>query len=366
MKRQKDENRPIRVREKKLPIRNSFNAALRGLGNPELDLYTAVAQINGVERALAEFAARLCYNSTLKMGSSENFIKKVLTSGHLSVIEHPSMAFPVVLMNGSFLADNPNERIRMLSINRFFTVAYGYNCGNMRSWFEYLSRVAYRPEFEFFIPIIPEAFSTEALISEIEVSKISIVNDVYCPSYLGSDMGMHNSHLLSVNLGNLGVSTPGDLNKGKWARYSFLIENVSRALTHQFARHRGASISQESQRYVDSRNAKFITPPNIDAVEAGKMEDFYRQSIQMYEWLREDGLRKEDARYVLPSAIATRLVASFDYRELLHFLRVRCARDAQWEIRRLARTMAWQAFITFPTPDLEQLVKEFEIDGFEY
>ena len=68
-------------------------------------------------------------------------------------------------------------------------------------------------------------------------------------------------------------------------------------------------------------------------------------------------MKKEDARFVLPMAIHTRMVVSFDKKELLHFLKVRCAKDAQWEIRGVAEKMAMQAMLATQQPELVQFVE---------
>jgi thymidylate synthase (FAD) len=116
-------------------------------------------------------------------------------------------------------------------------------------------------------------------------------------------------------------------------------------------RHRLASYSQESQRYVDMRDPEFIIPPSIrDNSEAnrawaehmGRVQEAYRQ-------LRQLGVRKEDARFVLPNAVATRIVVTMNFRTLRHFFSVRCHRAAQWEIRDLALEMLRQVHTLAPS-----------------
>jgi len=116
---------------------------------------------------------------------------------------------------------------------------------------------------------------------------------------------------------------------------SFEISGISRACSHQLVRHRLASYSQESQRYVDMSDPEWALPADLmeseEAMEvwqafAGEVKDAYRA-------LRELGIRKEDARFVLPNAAATRIIVTMNFRELLHFFRIRISRAAQWEIR---------------------------------
>lgn len=124
------------------------------------------------------------------------------------------------------------------------------------------------------------------------------------------------------------------------ASFTFAIEGVSRALSHQLVRHRIASYSQKSQRYVEEGGFSYIIPPSV-AASPGARRLFVEQMAHIreaYQRLREI-VPKEDARYVLPNACETRLVVTMNARSLLHFFRVRCCRRAQWEIRHLAEKM---------------------------
>ncbi|MGD2104627.1 MAG: FAD-dependent thymidylate synthase [Anaerolineae bacterium] len=119
------------------------------------------------------------------------------------------------------------------------------------------------------------------------------------------------------------------------ASASFEISGISRACSHQLVRHRLASYSQESQRYVEMSDPEWALPPYVlDDDEAVEIwADFSEEVKNAYEALRELGIRKEDARFVLPNAAATRIIVSMNFRELLHFFRIRISRAAQWEIR---------------------------------
>ncbi len=126
------------------------------------------------------------------------------------------------------------------------------------------------------------------------------------------------------------------------ASFTFGIEGISRACTHQLVRHRVASYSQQSQRYV-SHKERFtaITPPSI--AEHPDLENRYNALLeeihQVYRELLEAGIPAEDARFVLPNAAETKIVATMNARELHHFFNLRCCRRAQWEIRAMAREM---------------------------
>ena len=133
------------------------------------------------------------------------------------------------------------------------------------------------------------------------------------------------------------------------AVYTFEIKGVSRALTHQLVRHRVASYSQQSQRYVSMDGADYIRPESIDrcldpATPDGcpmniEYENTIRRCFETYRKMIEVGIPEEDARYVLPNACCTNIIVTMNARELLHFFSLRCCERAQWEIRMMANRM---------------------------
>ena len=137
----------------------------------------------------------------------------------------------------------------------------------------------------------------------------------------------------------------GHLSTLEHVSFTFAVEGVSRVLTHQLVRHRIASYSQQSQRYVEEHNFEFIVPPSVDADPVAK-EQFValmEQIRQVYDHLTERGIPKEDARYCLANATETKIVITMNARALLHFFTLRCCRRAQWEIRRMADLMLIEA-----------------------
>jgi thymidylate synthase (FAD) len=134
------------------------------------------------------------------------------------------------------------------------------------------------------------------------------------------------------------------------ASVTFEISGISRACSHQLVRHRIASYSQESQRYVDMREVELVVPPSVaDNPEARAVwDEFMEQVGETYRRLRALGVRKEDARFVLPNATATRIVVTMNFRSLRHFIEVRCDKAAQWEIRALALEMLGQVHAIAP------------------
>lgn len=127
------------------------------------------------------------------------------------------------------------------------------------------------------------------------------------------------------------------------ASFTFGIEGISRACSHQLVRHRIASYSQQSQRYVDLSKEElgYIEPPEI-AKDKQKSEDF-KQIMEVleskYKDLLERGVKPEDARYILPNACQTKIVVSMNARSFLNFFEKRTCQRAQWEIRNMANEM---------------------------
>lgn len=149
------------------------------------------------------------------------------------------------------------------------------------------------------------------------------------------------------------------------AYFTFAIEGISRACSHQLVRHRIASYSQKSQRYVNENGFEFITPPEIQAVPEAN-DEFQKQMNEVakcYEKIADiltkhhtadfiaqgfsekeaaSKARKkanEDARFVLPNACETKIVVTMNVRSLFNFFKHRCCNRAQWEIRQLAIEM---------------------------
>ena len=123
------------------------------------------------------------------------------------------------------------------------------------------------------------------------------------------------------------------------AYFTFAISEVSRSLTHQLVRHRIASYSQQSQRYVE-QSLEYVTPPSILKNEKirKKYDEMMKKIWEFYEEMKEE-IPLEDARYILPNATHTKIIVSMNARSLLNFFELRCCLHAQWEIRKLAWRM---------------------------
>lgn len=143
---------------------------------------------------------------------------------------------------------------------------------------------------------------------------------------------------------------------------TFRISGVSRAMSHQLVRHRLMAVSQKSQRYVSEQAFDYVIPPGVpDELQREFAEDM--TAIQgMYRKWREHGLKKEDARFVLPNACTTELIISANFREFRHILRMRCSKHAQWEIRAVAESMLRQLHECAPNT-FRDLADQFLGDG---
>jgi len=130
------------------------------------------------------------------------------------------------------------------------------------------------------------------------------------------------------------------------ASFTFSLEDVSRTMTHELVRHRIASYTQQSQRYVTYDTLqKYVTPPSIAENPQAKkaFEDTLEKISEGYQKLLKMGIPKEDARFILPNAAKTNIIVTMNARELRHFFNLRCCARAQWEIREVAVEMLKQA-----------------------
>ena len=156
--------------------------------------------------------------------------------------------------------------------------------------------------------------------------------------------------------------------------FTFAVEGISRACSHQLVRHRIASYSQQSQRYVDMKQFEYVTPPEIAADEEinslyieqmQSAAQSYQKLAQMltdkhYQAFLEQGISEkqamqkakkraiEDARFALPNACETKIILSMNARALLNFFKLRCCNRAQWEIRAVAVEMLRQVSAVAP------------------
>ncbi len=133
----------------------------------------------------------------------------------------------------------------------------------------------------------------------------------------------------------------GHLSPFEHASFTFAVGGLSRVASHQLVRHRVASYSQQSQRYVTMGSPRAVLPPTVEEIPEALAiwDEQVAASYGAYEKLVALGVPKEDARFILPHGWETSLVMTMNARELHHFFALRLCRRAQWEIRGLARQM---------------------------
>jgi len=176
----------------------------------------------------------------------------------------------------------------------------------------------------------PDPEQAVALAARLCYSPVSIGN--LRERLSGSDIRGFLEKILS--LGHLSVL--------EHASFTFGIEGISRVTTHQLVRHRVASFSQQSQRYVSHKDKfEVVVPPSVAANRemAERFAAQVREIHRLYGEMVESGIPAEDARYILPNATETKIIVTMNARELFHFFRLRCCDRAQWEIRAMAVEM---------------------------
>ena len=131
--------------------------------------------------------------------------------------------------------------------------------------------------------------------------------------------------------------------------FTFKIEGISRACSHQLVRHRHCSFTQRSQRYCSEDGFAYVMPTSVeDRYFRGSYDYHLYETNDLYKQLQRDGVPNEDARYILPNACATSLYLSCNLRELIHICNERLCSRAQWEIRELVKQM-----VSLVDPDLK-------------
>lgn len=299
--------------------------------NPNLPEEHPVRQGAGtLQEGLIEYAGRVCYRSDALMGKNPDFIRARVREGHEDIIEHVRFIFR--------LEDVPLDA-DLLLLAAQPTVAYtdlgdgnwivSMNARNVRDFWRKsrsaLAEALLRPA----AAVVPSVYADVGTFAPGDV-----------PTFARANVDMFKRDNVTL----LGfVPVDGVAEPEKHGAATFLVEGISRACSHQIVRHRLASFSQESQRYVSLEKGGWqaVVPPAIAGnPEANAVLEQAWADLQMaYARLRELGIRKEDARFLLPNAAETRLVMSMDYGALRHFFWLRLDKAAQWEIRRVAHAM---------------------------
>jgi len=283
---------------------------------------------------LMEFAARLCYASTARMGTAPSFISARVREGHEDIIEHV-----VITLRWT----DTDEPARWRMENRHCEVSQTGKrewvvTGNARVWLHFFRAGIALEALPLVRQIAPEVY---AGLPATAASPVSLPDPVLPEDTLLAELATYEAAPLRVTLlGYTQPQLPDTETATDHGSACFLFEGISRACTHQLVRHRLASFSQESQRYVELQKGgwKAVAPPRVQARPAAQaiLDQSWRQMQENYRALRELGIRKEDARFLLPNAAETRIVTAMNFRAWQHFLWLRAVdKAAQWEIRHL-------------------------------
>jgi len=279
---------------------------------------------------LVEFAGRVCYLSTASMGNAPDFIAARIREGHTDILEHGwislSVERPGINAETEFykqckylVADpDPSDLARMLI------------SGNFRAWLDCFGH--------------DEDIVGECSIAAPAIFKPESPSAFALHSAMSYDVKQRQAGQARVSL--LAIHSPPvfDLlqeRKDAHRSATFLVEGVSRTCSHQFVRHRLGSFSQESQRYVDLAKGGWqaVIPPAIaeNPGALAALSEFWGLAEEKYAQLRSLGIRKEDARFLLPNATETRFVVTMSMFGWKDFLRQRDTKKAQWEIHAVAQ-----------------------------
>ena len=278
------------------------------------------------QEAIVEFAGRTCYRSVDKMGHSPKFLPARMAEGHQDIFEHVWITAVLIDDDDSV---NLIESHRYAWVTRTGNGQWCYVSATMRVWLELARtiRVA-RNVVARYLPGMFVGYQVELPAPSARVEM---------PERIVS--GRATVNLIGIHHPQIQVGADVELH---WAA-TFLLDGVSRALTHQLVRHRLLSFSQESQRYVSLDKGGWypIVPSAIASKTQARqiVDETWRASERGYEQLRELGIRKEDARYLLPNATSTTIMVSGSIAAWRDVFGQRCAPDAQWEIRDVANAM---------------------------
>lgn len=283
---------------------------------------------------LVEYAGRVCYASEANMGKNEDFIGARLRSGHEDIIEH---AWASVLVDTN-LASLPEYNCLYLS--KAQAVNGVLLTGNLRAW----RQVFAQQQLLFALPHVAQV--APSVFADFPAKEVPLLYRDELVSTKGVGITVfprvHLLGLLHPRAQNVLVL----LDKEELDQHgaaTFVFDGVTRALTHQLVRHRlMASYSQQSQRYadIDKADITLVAPPAIRSNPAALQLylEQWEQTKANYAALRELGVRKEDARFLLPNGATTKIVVTMSFAGWRHFLWLRALdKAAQWEIRGIAQ-----------------------------
>ena len=300
-----------------------------------------------------EYAGRVCYRSTKRMGAAPRFIINRVKEGHEDIIEH---------IVATVRVRNSEEPLRWRMLNRHCEVTEEPDgswlvSANTRVWLNFFRDGIALPALPYLQAIAPNVYAefddkgpAGNGPTPASAPPPMPTPDLDLPTLRPREEGPQRVTLLAFTQPGL-ADAEAQLHHGS---ATFFFEGISRACTHQLVRHRLASFSQESQRYVELSKGGWnaVVPPAFeDNDEAqAKLREAWDYLQAVYTELRQMGIRKEDARFLLPNATETRVVTSMNFAAWSHFLWLRAVdKAAQWEIRRLGQLVLEMLYSIAPT-----------------
>ncbi len=312
---------------------------------------SAIHEGNGTfAENLVEYAGRVCYRSTHRMGTSPNFISARIREAHEDIIEHIVATLRVWPSKS-----NGYDPLRWRLLNRHCEITEEITesddgswlvSGNLRVWLQFFRDGILLEAVPILHRIAPKVFEEfRSTNGQVTGDKIETADSSSTQSSIFNLQSLAPASDGPMRVTLLGYTQPqladadAALHHGQAV---FFFEGISRTCTHQLVRHRLASFSQESQRYVDLSKGGWaaVVPDAVAANEeaVAKLNDFWQSAEETYAELRKLGIRKEDARFILPNAAETRIVTSMNFAAWSHFLWLRAIdKAAQWEIRRMGQ-----------------------------
>jgi thymidylate synthase (FAD) len=266
-----------------------------------------------------EYAGRVCYRSENKINSDsyKTFISNIIKSNHLSVLEHESVSividsYPKNYIH-SILFENNKFLSKFFEVDEIFTDnIYVLITANLRTWYS-----LFNSQFDYFHILSRRVYKTLQKKYDFIFTN-NIIADEYPNKELYIDTNIIKRHTSET----------------------FEVQ-CSRSISHQFVRHRLHSFSQESQRYCNYSNDKFNKSINFIMPESNKdIELVYKYSFERaedaYFYLIKNNIKPEQAREVLPNAVATKLIMTANISQWERFLQLRTDSHAQYEAQLLA------------------------------
>ena len=274
---------------------------LRGVG----DLATIWDGKGTYAENVVEFAGRVCYRSTHRMGTAPEFISARVREGHEDIIEHIWVTIEFTLPVPEDFS-SPQHPLRWRLENRHCEITdlgggRWLVSGNLRVWLDFFRHgrgLSAQPLVRAVAPAVFDSLlddtTGDSTFASEQIALLQLDNEAN-PTLLPAQEGP-----MRVTL--LGYTQPSNEDDGLLLDHgsaTFLFEGISRTCTHQLVRHRLASFSQESQRYVDLAKGDWsaIVPPPVAENEAARavLDEFWTLAEDKYAELRKLGIRKEDA-----------------------------------------------------------------------